>query len=128
MRYRKIGLSIICILSFDILSAANGLDTWSGTTNSSTGTSTNWAAGSANAPPISGDSLLFPSPVTTYSVNNNIASLTVTGITINSDFPYTISQTGSDSFSFSNGGTLAFQDLQGGHTISANIAIATGGQ
>jgi autotransporter-associated beta strand protein len=73
---------------------------------------------------MNGDNLVFPSSASTFLVNNDIpGGLNVVGMTINSTSPYTIS---GNSFTFSDGNTLDFQDAQGGHTISANIGLSSG--
>ena len=66
--------------------AANGPDTWTGVTNT-WNTLGNWTTGSANKPPISGDSLIFGAAgVGGLDLNNNLtsSSFNIAGITFNS--------------------------------------------
>src|SRR5438874_1978925 len=71
--------------------AANGSDTWLGATDANFSTGSNWSP-ATNAPPISGDSLIFDTSSTT-TLNNDLTSGTfnVAGITFNAAAPaYTI--------------------------------------
>ena len=77
-------LLFVCSMSISAF-AASGPDTWTTGAGDSTGNfsgATNWTG--TNAPPATtGDSLIFGATTGVKSLNQNIASLSVTGITFN---------------------------------------------
>jgi autotransporter-associated beta strand protein len=68
--------------------AANGTDTWNGGASTGNwGDAANWASGSANTPPITGDVVAFGTVGTTASVTNNLTTLTNVGVNFNTGAP-----------------------------------------
>lgn len=108
MKRGILGMAVLVfVLTPMVAFAASGADTWQGSSGSSDfNVTNNWASGSTNNPPASGDSWAFGTTSHSTTLQNNLnEGLSVTGITFNSGASaYTIN---GDSIILSNGAALA---------------------
>ncbi len=106
--------------------AANGADTWNTTPGSALwSASGNWATGSTNKPPISGDSLVFGASTVTTLTDDLMTpgTFNIAGITFSAGAPsYTINSStpGTNGFTLTGGITNSGTNLE---TINDAIAI-----
>ncbi len=100
--------------------------TWSGTAGSSwatAGAGGNWSNGAA--PAVAGDTAIFPSGASTFTVALN-GSRTVGAITLNSSTPYTIQQGSSGTlFLDESTATAVVNDANGSHSITAPVSLSS---
>jgi hypothetical protein len=76
-------LAAVALSTVSVLAA--GTDTWVGNTDANWNTAGNWTTSGGSTPPASGDSLVFGAQGSSgTSLNNNISSLSVNNLTINS--------------------------------------------
>jgi autotransporter-associated beta strand protein len=117
-----------------------GIDTWNSGATTTWNTAGNWTPGSANKPPISGDSLVFAATTGTTTLTDNLmtpGTFNVAGITFNAGAAsYTINPNtaGTNGFTLTanitNNGTN-LETINDSITLSAvsvtNIAMTAGG-
>jgi autotransporter-associated beta strand protein len=96
VRRARLALAVASVNVLSVSTAALAAsDTWLGGTSGTWSDATNWDGTTGNAPPVTGDSLTFAGTSANTTTNNDIASLSLGGITFNAGAdPYTLNGNG----------------------------------